>query len=48
MSKKPAPQPTAEPSTTQTPFERFKAAVSQVVTFPKSSLSKRRPKSSKK
>ena len=44
MSKQTAQQPTQTSHMNQTPSERFKAAVSQVLTTSKSSL----PKSSKK
>jgi hypothetical protein len=41
MSKQAAQQPTTEPQTKQTPFERFKAAAaSEVISFPKSSALK--------
>jgi hypothetical protein len=40
MSKQPAQQPTTEPQTKQTPFERFKAAASEVISSPKSSALK--------
>jgi hypothetical protein len=38
MSKQIAQQPTTEPRTNQTPFERFKAAAAEVLSFPKTSL----------
>jgi hypothetical protein len=41
MSKQTAQQPTTEPQTKQTPFERFKAAAaSEVISCPKSSALK--------
>jgi hypothetical protein len=46
--KKLDPHTTTTSDTTQTPFEKFKAATSQVVTFPKSSLPKTPKKSGKK
>ncbi|MEX5219235.1 MAG: hypothetical protein NW701_15510 [Nitrospira sp.] len=44
MSTKNPQHPTVTAQTTQTPFERFKAALATVVSVPKSSL----PKTSKK
>lgn len=38
MSEKPAQQPTTEHKSTQTPFERFKAATSKVPSIQKSSI----------
>ena len=47
MSKEIALQPADTPRTSQTPFERFKAAVPQVMTVSKSSLSKSAKKTNK-
>jgi hypothetical protein len=43
-----AQEPTTMPKTNQTPFERFKSAVSEVLTFQKSSTPKPTKKSVKK
>jgi hypothetical protein len=47
MSKKLATQPIVIDKDGQTPFERFKAALSQIVAVPKSSLLKPQKKSKK-
>jgi hypothetical protein len=47
MSHKTAQQPTTPLKTNQTPFERFKAAMSVALTTPKSSLPKPQKKSKK-
>lgn len=47
MPKQIATHPTGTAQTNQTPFERFKAAVSKVMSVPKSSLPKLRNKAKK-
>ena len=48
MSKSTIPQPTTVSKTNQTPFDRFKAALAQVVAVPKSSLPQTHKKTRKK
>ena len=48
MSKQLAQQPIKTAQTNQTPFERFKTALSQILAVPKSSLTKPTKKSIKK